>query len=245
MGYIYLITNKINGKKYVGQTQQEDIKDRWRMHKKITCIGHCLENAYKKYGLENFKFQIICICFDSDCNLYEEYYIKKYNSIAPNGYNLKPGGDNRKHHPDTIKKMSESLKGRKLSEITEETKKKLSEALKGDKNPNFGKKMSEEQKQKMSETRKKLITEGKIKYKKGIELTEKQLKGLQMGWGLISNTRLVGKYNHEHILLATYESIESAGRIEKINSSTIGKVCRDNTHHKTAGGYIWKFIEKE
>ena len=62
-----------------------------------------------------FKFQIICICFDEDCNKYEKEYITKFKSIYPNGYNLKEGGKNSHHHPDTIKKLSDKLKGRKLS----------------------------------------------------------------------------------------------------------------------------------
>lgn len=105
MGYIYLITNTLNAKKYVGQTQQKDIKSRWSKHK--TALNGCplLTNAIKKYGFINFKFKIICICFDEDCNKYEEEYIKKFNSLAPNGYNLMTGRGNSKHNPDTIKKF--------------------------------------------------------------------------------------------------------------------------------------------
>jgi predicted GIY-YIG superfamily endonuclease len=48
MGYIYLITNTVNGKKYVGQTQQEDIESRWKSHKNLceNSIGRYLLNAY-------------------------------------------------------------------------------------------------------------------------------------------------------------------------------------------------------
>jgi len=60
MGYIYLITNQINGKQYVGQTIQDDIKKRWSTHKQVNkkYIGTCLFNAYKKYGIENFKYYV-------------------------------------------------------------------------------------------------------------------------------------------------------------------------------------------
>ena len=82
MGYIYLITNKINGQQYVGQTIREDIETRWKQHREThkNAIGRYLYSAYKKYGIENFKFQIICVCFDEDCNKIEKEYIKKPKS---------------------------------------------------------------------------------------------------------------------------------------------------------------------
>ena len=72
MGYIYLIENIINKKKYVGQTIQENINKRWGSHKQVNkrFIGTILYNAYKKYGIDNFKFKLICICFDKDTNKY-------------------------------------------------------------------------------------------------------------------------------------------------------------------------------
>ncbi len=154
MGYIYLVKNKINNKCYVGQTISIDILTRWKQHMKMekNTLGRYIYSAYEKYGIQNFEFKIICICFDEDCNFYEEEYIKKYNSLVPSGYNLKSGGNNSKHHPETLKKMSETMKGMKYTPMTEEIKKKISEANKGDKNANFGKKMSIEQRNKIRET---------------------------------------------------------------------------------------------
>jgi hypothetical protein len=56
MGYIYLITNIVNKKQYVGQTQREDIQTRWNAHKKSDSksCGSYLLRAYKKYKIENF-----------------------------------------------------------------------------------------------------------------------------------------------------------------------------------------------
>lgn len=255
MGYIYLITNKINGKKYVGQTQQSDINDRWCEHKRVShhTLGRYIYNAYKKHGIENFKFQIVCICFDSDCNKYEEFYIKKFDCLVPNGYNLMSGGGNFKHHPETIKKMSESIKAYKKLHpqiCSEETKKKLSEAFKGNKNPNYKKHMSEEQKQQISESRKKLIEDGKIIYKKGSSLTDKQIEALKKGRELAKQTktkfsaRKVGKYDLEGNLLATYNSISEAGRIEKLCNYSISKVCRCVPKYSKVGGFIWKYIDE-
>ena len=53
--YIYMITNKINKKLYIGQTIRSELNCRWREHKlcKKDCIGNYLYNAYKKYGINN------------------------------------------------------------------------------------------------------------------------------------------------------------------------------------------------
>ena len=59
--------------------------------RKDNCCTY-LKRAFEKYGIENFKFRIICICFDDDLNKYEIEYIKKYDTIVPNGYNLSEGG---------------------------------------------------------------------------------------------------------------------------------------------------------
>ena len=141
MGYIYKITNKVDGKIYVGQTIQV-LEDRWRQHKKIGSNCRYLKRAFNKYGIDNFEFNIICICFDEDTNKFEEEYIKKFNTLVPNGYNLRAGGLNSKQHPETIKKRVEKMKGRAFTIMTDEIKKKISESHLGAKNPNFGKPIS-------------------------------------------------------------------------------------------------------
>jgi group I intron endonuclease len=91
-----MVENIINNNKYIGQSLREDIKTRWKYHKTPDSkryIGQILYDAYKKYGIENFKYTIICICFDEDANKYEKEYICKYNTLYPNGYNLQSGGE--------------------------------------------------------------------------------------------------------------------------------------------------------
>ena len=65
MGYIYKITNKITSQSYIGQTKQ-DLDERWRQHKKANSNCVYLKSAFNKYGVDNFDFKLICICFDDD-----------------------------------------------------------------------------------------------------------------------------------------------------------------------------------
>lgn len=87
---IYMITNKINQKIYIGQSN--DIERRWSEHKrsKDNCIIH---KAIRKYGADNFELSVVKECTLSDLSELEIYYIKYYNSIFPNGYNMTMGGE--------------------------------------------------------------------------------------------------------------------------------------------------------
>jgi len=251
MGYIYLITNTINKKQYIGQTKRADIEERWRYHKKCSdaTIGRYLLAAYKKYGVDKFKFQIICICFNEDCDKYEEEYIKKFNTLSPNGYNLKSGGHFSKHHPDTKIKMSESVK----NSWTEERKKQFSERFSGENAPNYGKKISEEQKEKLRQAHKKYWESmNKEEYDKVCEERKSRIHGktpslkvieaLQKGREIIKNNKPIGKYDENNNLLESYQSISEASRTTGICHSTISKVCLKKGHYKTAGGFVWKYI---
>ena len=89
-GIIYKITNKVNGKSYIGQTRYT-IEFRWKQHqhKKDDTYFH---NAIHKYGIENFSIEILEECNIEDLNSREIFYIAKYNTFN-NGYNLTIGGD--------------------------------------------------------------------------------------------------------------------------------------------------------
>ena len=89
-GIIYKITNKVNGKSYIGQTRYT-IEFRWRQHqhKKDKSYFH---NAIHKYGVENFIVETIEECNVEDLNSREIFYIAKYNTFN-DGYNLTIGGD--------------------------------------------------------------------------------------------------------------------------------------------------------
>lgn len=86
---IYKITNKINGKIYIGQSK--NVERRWREHlrSKDNTPIHC---ALRKYGPENFNFEILAECDKDELNRLEQFYIQEYDCMSPRGYNLTPGG---------------------------------------------------------------------------------------------------------------------------------------------------------
>lgn len=98
IGYIYLITNKINGKKYVGQTVTsiEERFYRHYIHSKDPKRAIGIDGAIKKYGIENFKCELIKECPIEELDKWEIFYIKEYNTYQgnneDNGYNLTLGG---------------------------------------------------------------------------------------------------------------------------------------------------------
>ena len=77
MAYIYLITNDINGKQYVGKTYYNNIQERWKEHlqdyKKFRCEKRPLYNAINKYGFENFTISILEECSIDDLSNKEQY----------------------------------------------------------------------------------------------------------------------------------------------------------------------------
>ena len=105
IGYIYIIKNRIDESKvYIGQTRTS-LSQRWTQHKSAarhdTKYSSVLYNAINKYGEDNFEIsQLEKIISESKddlinkLNKLEIYYIKYYNSLVPNGYNITKGGDN-------------------------------------------------------------------------------------------------------------------------------------------------------
>lgn len=94
MGHIYAITNSINGKKYIGLTRQKDPNNRWKDHisESKNNPKYPIHLAIKKYGLENFNFEIIEICEEEILEEREIFYIEKYNTFY-DGYNATLGGN--------------------------------------------------------------------------------------------------------------------------------------------------------
>ena len=108
LGIIYIITNKVNSKVYIGQTRKA-LSERMRHHfsKYETCTK--LKKAIEQYGKDNFIYNVLELVSYSKLNDREAFYIERYNSIE-NGYNIKKGNSKfkgRKIH--SIKDLQENI----------------------------------------------------------------------------------------------------------------------------------------
>ena len=144
---IYKITNKLNGKVYIGQTTKT-LEHRKAGHIQAMKDGlnRHLYNAMRKYGVENFEFEEICKASSkSEMNYLEAKYITEYDSVR-SGYNMGYGGDNNVMFSEKVKtkhdaimrsedvrlKISKSMKEyRKNNPFTPEHRSKISEKMKG------------------------------------------------------------------------------------------------------------------
>ena len=111
---IYKITNKINKKVYIGQSNEPE--RRWREHcERQEKYESLIHKAIMKYGKENFIFEIL-VWFE-DYNEKEIQFIQEYRSLSPYGYNILRGGKNPPIHygednpaSKISKEMADSIK---------------------------------------------------------------------------------------------------------------------------------------
>jgi len=109
---IYMITNLINGKIYIGQSLFI-LSKRWKEH--LSNLNYCknhLYSAIKKYGIGNFKIEKLLKCSNQkDLDFFEDYYIVVLNTMNPKrGYNNKRGGSGGKLSEDVKKELSKIRK---------------------------------------------------------------------------------------------------------------------------------------
>jgi len=146
---VYLITNKVNGKVYVGQTSC-GLKRRWALHCSHSAGNKHLLNSIRKYGRDSFEISIIHgpgLTFEESSTLEKREISKRKSTDHQFGYNRSTGGEGgangmrfpsetypkrlgRKCSVETIKKLRDAAIGRKCSP---ETRVKLRLALKGKK----------------------------------------------------------------------------------------------------------------
>jgi len=121
---IYVIRNLVNQKVYIGQAVSHILNHkryrpyghqrRFRCHiseafssKKNQC--HYLNNSIRKHGVDNFEVELIENCTIENANERETFYIQHYNSVFPNGYNLKIGGTVFAHSDESKKRVSNGV----------------------------------------------------------------------------------------------------------------------------------------
>ncbi len=240
---------------------QQNPYNRWSDHKSsITHNKGCplLSKAFKKYGKDSFKFEILIICFDEDRYEYEKEYIKKYNTKAPNGYNLTDGGEpggnfKGRHHTFETKQIlkDKAIVWNNNPEIKERARERAREF---NRTHNIG------ELQKKSEKWKKAVEEGRIGNRGGEKDNETKYKiseGLKRyfennGGHIIDkekhskimtkiNGRKIGQYSKDNELIAKFDSIILAEKKTDVNKKTIQASAAGRL--KTGGGFIWKYID--
>lgn len=234
---------------------------RWNGHMNSIARGRgcpALAEAIKKYGRDKFKFDILIICFDEDCFDYEVEYIKRYNSLAPNGYNILKGGicgggfKGHRHRQETITKIKTKLQEiYNDKSIRAQSSQKLKHALKG---------LNISERMRASEKWNKAIQEGRVgnTIKFHLDETKKKisnsLKKYHQNHGSVDvhqkrliMTKAVGKSVHqkskEGYILATFPSISEASRQSGIGLSNIKECVRGKT--TKAGGFIWEYTDSK
>lgn len=219
---VYMHTNKLNGKKYIGQTCQKP-KSRWGIDGKKYRTSTHFWNAIQKYGWNNFEHDILYENLSlQEANEKEKELIAKYNTTDMNfGYNLEYGGINGFHSDETKAKISKSNKGKTFSKEHLENLSKAHKGMNmGKNNPNFGKKPSTETSKKMSDAK----------------------KDIYNGTGN-PNSKCVLQYDLSGNFIKEWEYISMASAELGICLSSIGQCCRGK--QRKAGGYIWRFKESQ
>jgi group I intron endonuclease len=162
-GIIYLITNRVNGKKYVGQSVGK-LRARWKGHKRAACRVNppcAIHKAIRKYGLDAFTVDVISE-YSEDClDFAEIFFIKLFNTYGKHGYNMTAGGESQKGRTPWNKGKKTGLPawnaGKKgVYSHSPETRENMSRARMGIPSPMKGKPSSMKGKAQSPEAREKM-----------------------------------------------------------------------------------------
>lgn len=112
-GSIYKITKLDDNFSYIGKTTRPTVKDRFNDHYWKTSSKMYIDLAMRKYGRTAFNVEELFVAFDDiTLNKAERELVEKYNTLWPNGFNLKEGGHgNTKHTEEAKRRIKDSLIG--------------------------------------------------------------------------------------------------------------------------------------
>ncbi|UGO50960.1 homing endonuclease [Bacillus phage vB_BanS_Nate] len=211
-GIIYMAKNIVNNKVYIGKTTRTlEIRKIEHISRANTNHNQLFYNAIRKHGVDNFKWSIVDYATNrEELDIKEQYWIKHYNSFVHNGirkgYNTTAGGDG------TGGGIEHPLYG-----------------VRGEDNHNYGRKLSEEQKHKISEGVKK---SGKSKGE----------KNYMFGKTYENHPRAIAivQLSLEGEFIAEYSTIkEGAESLNNGSKSAIVKCCKGKG--KTHKGFRWMY----
>lgn len=244
---VYLITNMINDKKYVGVTCRR-YQERYKEHLSAASSGSnlLLHNAMRKYGVENFKVSLVAADVPEDriCAA-EQHYVKVYNTFyqTGHGYNMTEGGGGMcgYHHTQATRlKLSQSHKGHKF---TLERNKKIKDAM-------TGRNYLPEWRAALSDARKGRFTKAENPFygKQHTKVTKNRVS--------VANTKhavLCIDPTSKQVIREFRNSSEAGAWIHETVRQTslattcecrISEVCRKGNSKSTAYGFGWIFKER-
>lgn len=217
-GYIYMIINKVNGKKYIGQRKS----NKFCHQDKYMGSGKKLASAKKHYGIESFeKFLVQYVLTKEEANKQETFWISHYDTTNPEkGYNIANGGEGG-YWGQGFKKGHGLINGGNKGhhyKHTEEAKRKIGEASKSRTHIH-----SKEQDEKHSKIMKEKYSSGELvvwnKGKTGGTHKGKKVQNIETG------------EIYETVLLASKS-------INRCSSAVIQSIKEGNK----AGGFHWRYI---
>lgn len=252
---IYCFTNLVNNKRYIGSTI---IAPNKRYNQHVYCAFHenahqynyPLYQAFRKYGLENFKYEILLQtdCTEEEIRKIERQYIIQYNTLSPNGYN---------QTLDTIHPLSDSTSYKKMSETKREKAKKVAEINEQQQIIKIWRSIVDcAEETQLSEKHIAACCRGERHSTQNRyfcwldengELLIPQFVGTQYKGkpGTTQNQKTNRKVKKIDLstkeVLAIYDSLALAGRENNCDSSCISKVCKGQRSH--CGGFYWEYAD--
>lgn len=254
---IYKITCLVNNKIYIGSSN--NIYKRWNEHIwELNNYKHDnkhLQDAWNKYGKENFIFEVIEECSKDTKLEREQYYMDLYKTYNRDiGFNISRNAlapmEGRKHSEETKQHFSEIRKGKNIGKnnpmygkrLSKETKQKISKASKGKNNGFYGKHHTEKTKQKIS-----LANSGR-------HLTEEEKQHLSdvFSGGKNPTSKCVYMYDDNNNLVNKFDTVNECGiwLLENQYITTTSKnplpifrtmIARSIKNNKKYGGFILSY----
>ena len=253
IGIIYITTNKINNKRYIGKHKG---------FKKDNYLGSgtLLKKAIKKYSKENFKRETLCYCYsDEELNEKEKFFIKMFNAIKRKDfYNIHEGGEGgkttlgwnesqkksfskkmssltsgekngmygKKHSKEAIERLKHKAKNRSNKKYKSiNFSKKMSSLTSGEKNGMYGKKHSKEAIEKMKKNKKKLFKENNPNYG---NIDENAKNGVKVYKYIDLNEEPIEVFNTLTLVLKS---------LKIKNHTALNRAIKNQTKYKN---YYWK-----